>query len=643
MAKLSVERLSMPSASLGRANPLPDLKANKDAHANIDIDKQTITPEESKYMGWGHVNGILPYTILDNYNRVKKPREWKAAVLENECLRATFLPELGGRLWSLIDKQTGRELLCRNPVFQPCNLGLRNAWISGGVEWNLGMIGHTPFTVSPLYAEHAQDENGEPILRMYQYERVRGLVYRVEAMLSGDRLFVRVKVDNAKPKDTAIYWWSNIAVDERPDTRVFVPSERAYHYGYGKGLSKVQYPYLNNWDASRPVQLPQSMDFFFDIPQGRRHWIAALGGDGYGLVETSTDELIGRKLFVWGMGAGGRRWQEFLADKDTAYVEIQCGLAHTQLEHLPFAKDASIEWVEAYGAMQIEPTVAQGDNWTAASDTIEARLNEQVSLSRLESARTQFHSADGKHGAFIHQADGWAHLEGLLGDFDAHELRFPASRLGAAELEWKALLIDGKLPCPDPLDEPRGYQVSDEWMATLKRSIDAGHGHWYAWYHLGVMQAYRNDRDAARQSFIKSLELAKSPWALRCLAVLDKLADDPAAAADRLLEAVTMCPQRNLAIEAMEALVNAQRYESALDVYGKLPDSVRRLGRIKVLRIKALLEAGKLDEAERMLRGNIVLTDVREGELSLSNLWFRLQELKHTNEPLPAHLDFRMK
>lgn len=48
MAKLSVERLSMPSASLGRANPLPDLKANKDAHANIDIDKQTITPEESK-------------------------------------------------------------------------------------------------------------------------------------------------------------------------------------------------------------------------------------------------------------------------------------------------------------------------------------------------------------------------------------------------------------------------------------------------------------------------------------------------------------------------------------------------------------------------------------------------------------------
>ena len=211
MSTLSMERLVIPSASLGRENPLPDLKANQDAHANINVDAQTISPEESQYMGWGRVNGILPYTILDNYNREKKPRAWKAAVLENDCLRATFLPELGGRLWSLVDKKTGRELLCRNPVFQPCNLGLRNAWISGGVEWNLGIIGHTPFTVSSLYAETVEAD-GEPILRMYQYERVRHLVYRVEASLAGDRLYVRIKIDNARQQDTAVYWWRNMAL-----------------------------------------------------------------------------------------------------------------------------------------------------------------------------------------------------------------------------------------------------------------------------------------------------------------------------------------------------------------------------------------------------------------------------------------------
>ena len=641
MSTLSMERLVIPSASLGRENPLPDLKANQDAHANINVDAQTISPEESQYMGWGRVNGILPYTILDNYNREKKPRAWKAAVLENDCLRATFLPELGGRLWSLVDKKTGRELLCRNPVFQPCNLGLRNAWISGGVEWNLGIIGHTPFTVSSLYAETVEAD-GEPILRMYQYERVRHLVYRVEASLAGDRLYVRIKIDNARQQDTAVYWWSNIAVDEREDVRVIVPSERAFRYGYGGALTKVPYPYQPDWDASRSVQIPQSMDFFFDIPENRLHWIAALGKDGYGLVETSTPELIGRKLFVWGMGAGGRRWQEFLADKDTAYVEIQCGLAHTQLEHLPFAAGASVEWVEAYGPMQADANVVQGKDWDTANRCVEEKLDALVSKETLETMRARFHSADGAHGAFVHQADGWAHLEQLLGGFDAHGLRFPAARLGSAEREWKTLLTTGALPCPDPLASPCGYQVSDEWMALLRKSIENGNGHWYAWYQLGVMLAYRNQRDEARHAFEMSLQQQKSPWALRCLAVLDRMAGDLASAAGRMLEAVAMRAQRNLAIEALETLVAAEQYDKVEGVAASLPAGIRRLGRVKVLRTKALLETGKLSAAERILRGNIVLTDVREGEISLSNLWFRLQELKHTDEPLPAHLDFRM-
>ena len=47
MSTLSMERLVIPSASLGRENPLPDLKANQDAHANINVDAQTISPEES--------------------------------------------------------------------------------------------------------------------------------------------------------------------------------------------------------------------------------------------------------------------------------------------------------------------------------------------------------------------------------------------------------------------------------------------------------------------------------------------------------------------------------------------------------------------------------------------------------------------
>ena len=62
----------------------------------------------------------------------------RVAVLENEFLRATVALDLGGRLLSLYDRRAGRELLYVNPVVQPANLALRNAWFSGGVEWNIG-------------------------------------------------------------------------------------------------------------------------------------------------------------------------------------------------------------------------------------------------------------------------------------------------------------------------------------------------------------------------------------------------------------------------------------------------------------------------------------------------------------------------
>ncbi|MFQ9149706.1 MAG: hypothetical protein ACLR5G_16260 [Eubacteriales bacterium] len=35
---------------------------------------------------------------------MKKPREFDAVAVENDHIRALFLPALGGRLWSLYDR-----------------------------------------------------------------------------------------------------------------------------------------------------------------------------------------------------------------------------------------------------------------------------------------------------------------------------------------------------------------------------------------------------------------------------------------------------------------------------------------------------------------------------------------------------------
>ena len=51
-----------------------------------------------------------------------------AHILENDCLRASFAPLMGGKLWSLYDKKAQRELLFANPVARPAYLATRNAW-----------------------------------------------------------------------------------------------------------------------------------------------------------------------------------------------------------------------------------------------------------------------------------------------------------------------------------------------------------------------------------------------------------------------------------------------------------------------------------------------------------------------------------
>ena len=99
-----------------------------------------------------------------------------------------------------------------------CNLALRNAWFSGGVEWNIGMIGHSPFTCEPLFTARLEAEDGTPILRMYEYERLRGVTYQMDFSLpeGSPLLLCRMRITNLQNKTipcllyTSIYFFSGL-------------------------------------------------------------------------------------------------------------------------------------------------------------------------------------------------------------------------------------------------------------------------------------------------------------------------------------------------------------------------------------------------------------------------------------------------
>ena len=177
MTRLVFETKRMKVAELGEESSVPDLFGELTTQNSLVFD---LDEDDEIYEGYGKVNSAFPYRQLNGYTRELHEKDVKTAVLENEYLKAVFLTEYGGRLWELWDKKTGKNLLYTNDVLRFSNLAIRNAWFSGGVEWNLGIIGHTPFTTEQLFTAELTDEDGNPVLRMYEYERVRQVEYQMD-------------------------------------------------------------------------------------------------------------------------------------------------------------------------------------------------------------------------------------------------------------------------------------------------------------------------------------------------------------------------------------------------------------------------------------------------------------------------------
>ncbi len=85
-------------------------------------------------------------------------RGFRAVVMENRHLRAMFLPELGGKLWSLIDKRHDREILWHNPRMLPRSAPYGAAyddWFCGG--WDELFPNDAPTSHSgEVYPDHGE-------------------------------------------------------------------------------------------------------------------------------------------------------------------------------------------------------------------------------------------------------------------------------------------------------------------------------------------------------------------------------------------------------------------------------------------------------------------------------------------------------
>lgn len=648
MSEFRVSRRDLYGFKLGADGKFPAMRELIRSGVSVNLSDQ-----DGLYINYGKVNDPLPFTMQDQYDAAPEKITFETIELENDFLKATFIPALGGRLWGLFDKVQQRELLLDNPGFLPNNLAIRNAWVAGGIEYNIGRRGHDEQTCSPRFTAVLQDSDGTPVVRFYEFVRDRAVPFQIDFYLPEKSrfLFARVAVMNIRNEVTPMYFWSNIAVPQLPGCRVIVPAFDTYANVYDRGahaLSRIPLPDGEGFDGSYPENFATVRDYFYNIPDDTRKYEVVMYRDGYGMLFASTKRLQGRKLFVWGESNGGKHWQrKLVAPGIPDYIEIQGGWAKTQHECLPMPPNTTWEHLEAYGAINMAPDKIF-NSWSqavaTANEQVDAILPQHILDAELERTRESFARKPGK---VIFRGSGWGALEeARLGHQLAAHLDF--GEVPPAQAQWLQLLRHNSLPDEAPVS----YLVQPEWRKILQQAAES----WQTQYHLGLSYFHDAEYDIAAKYIARSLELQRNAYNMLAWANILRVQgkrDETLALYARLVTHEQA--DVSLVKECFKVFVD-QQYDPAkmVDLWEKLPSDLQERPVFRFFHAYAFAYSGELEKAEAILLadGGLEVGDIREGEISITDLYIYIQqqkarrrgvELQKSEVEIPFKLDLRMQ
>lgn len=617
-------------SSITSVSDVPHLSLDKDAHkAKSDIDNF-----EGLFIDYGWRETSYPYKQQNSYAE-ETEQEITVAVLENEYLYAEFLPTLGGRLWKLYDKKKQRDVLYTNDVIRFRNLSIRNAWFSGGVEWNCGIIGHSPFTCSQMYCAFVKGKNGEDVLRFYEFERVREIYYQIDFWLDENKLMTAVRIENQNSEVVPMYWWSNMATPEYKGGRVVVPADSAYNNSDGMGIKKSQIPFDNGIDVSYPENIPNTIDYFYDIAKNDDKFIANVDSEGYGLLQFSSSNLKGRKLFSWGHRKGSSHWQKMLTDKAGDYVEIQAGLGKTQYECIPMPPKCVWSFSECYTLADI-PESKVNLPYNEIVNAVREQIHSLGGCSALDEKLPDFlNDISLQKGDVVLSGSGFGYLNKTLGGKAPEHLAFYADdevKPWIDLAENKTLM--GRLSF--------AYGCKMENLLMKNRNIC----NWNIAYQLALLAYDRREFEKAKQYCAQSLIFDNNEYNNHLYGFILYQLDD-----ERSVYFAEKCIDINsgsycLAESVFALLLKQKAYSSVIGCFDKLSEDIKQNPRILMYLSMAYLKAGDAKKAEEILTGNggLVLLDFREGDKFLDILYRSIRKTvygENYNEVIvPEQFDF---
>ena len=319
---------------------------------------------------------IYPYFRFDGFSDVPVQRTWKVIDLENQWLRVSILPEIGGKIWRAVDKATGKSFIYDNHVVKFRDIAMRGPWTSGGIEANYGIIGHTPNVATPVDYVTQRNPDGSVTCTIGALDLLTRTTWRLAISLPADKAYFTTSSfwHNGTPYEQPYYSWMNAAIPVGDDLEFIYPGNHFLGHGGEVGDwpvntangKQISFYRNNDFGGYKSYHVFGSYTDFFGA-----YW----HNQEFGMVRYAPhDEKPGKKLWIWGLSRQGMIWEQLLTDADGQYTEVQSGRLFNQtaesstltpFKHRGFAPYSTDRWTEYWYPVKGTGGFVTANQWGA--------------------------------------------------------------------------------------------------------------------------------------------------------------------------------------------------------------------------------------------------------------------------------------
>ena len=287
-----------------------------------------------------------PYVLRENLTSRRVNHAWRAIYLENEYLKCSVLPDIGGHLYTCVDKISGQSMFYANTSIKKADVGYRGAWAAFGIEFNFP-VSHNWVSMSPVDFAFHKNADGSASAIVGNVDRVYGMEWTVELILrpKSTLLEERVTLSNRSNVRHRFYWWNNAAARVSDDSRIVYPMRFTASHGFtevvrwpvdedGHDLSVIR----NHVHGPVSLFAHGSREGFMGV------WQPATRTGTVHFAEY--EDVPAKKIWSWGVDEEGMDWRKALSDDNSGYIEIQAGLFRNQETYAFLAPRQSIHLSE---------------------------------------------------------------------------------------------------------------------------------------------------------------------------------------------------------------------------------------------------------------------------------------------------------